>query len=410
MTDGFEGDDCLDDGIIRDKNGNFWILTSDKVVKFEPSRLRVNKTPPVLHYTGFYFKNDSLQWKSVVSQGFYYGLPAQINLNYRQKSIKITFAGISMTNPEKVTYRYRLSGFSKEWSQPGKERSVAFENLPRGKYTFELTAANADGVYSPQPLRLDFKIVPAFWQTTIFLVLVIILFIGINALTTWFWFKRRQLRIAKDQKLKSELSRLQMSSVLNQFDKHFTFNVISSIGSLIMKENREAAYEYITKFSMMLRSVLSDGSLIIIPLSDEIDFVEHYCELQKLRFKERFSYSVNISGNVDRSRKIPKMTIQTFVENSVKHGIEHKPEGGNVDVEVSKEDSVLQIIVRAAALELETAGTGKGLKIINEIFDMMNKTNRSRSMIELTDLGNDGVPLGTEVRITIPDDFSYDSF
>ncbi len=415
-TDGFEGDDCLDNGIIRDKNGNFWILTSDMVVKFNPGRLQVNKLPPILHLTGIFYKNDSLQWKPVIKQGFYYGLPQQISFCLRWKSLKITFTGISTTNPEKVTYRYRLSGFNEEWSQPVRERSVTYEKLPPGKFIFELTAANADGIQTPEPLRLAFRNVPVFWQTPLFLIIMIVMVIGINILGTWYLFKSRQARIAKEQKLKLEVMRIQVKSILKQFDAHFTFNVISSIGSLIMKEDRKAAYEYIAKFSGMLRSVLNADGYATIPLSKELDFVRNYLELQKLRFKERLSYSVTVHENVDDNLEIPKLGIQLFVENSIKHGIEHKIEGGRVDVEVLKNDSNLNLMIRdngigrAAAMKIQTGGTGQSIRIISAIIEKMNKANKNKACIDIIDLEKEGIPSGTEVRIIIPDNYDYNNF
>jgi LytS/YehU family sensor histidine kinase len=216
------------------------------------------------------------------------------------------------------------------------------------------------------------------------------------------------------EKLRSELSHMQMSSVLRQFDPHFTFNVISSVGSLIMKGDKETAYEYITKLSGLLRTVLSDGSLIIKPLSVELDFVRKYCDLQKLRFKGRFDYSIIFDQTIDLQREIPKMTIQTFVENSIKHGFEDRKEGGRVDIRIRHSDDNLEIRVtdngvgRISAEGKMTRGTGNGLKIIMELFQVMNENNSLKSSVVITDLEDNNTPSGTEVTITIPDNFRFE--
>jgi ligand-binding sensor domain-containing protein len=414
-TDGFNGDDCLDNGIIRDMDGNFWINTSTSVVKLEPSRLRINPVPPVLNFTGVYFKTDSLDWVPATKQGFYYRNPTDINLNPKHRTIKISYSGISTTNPEKVTYRYRLTGFNEKWSLPVKEREVIYENLPHGRYRFELTASNADGISTEKPVSIEFRLLPFFWQTPLFIILATLLFIVVNFVITKYVIRKRHERQADEQKLKSELAHLQMSSVLAQFNPHFTFNVISSVGSLIMKEKKDSAYEYITRLSGLLRSVLNDGSIIVKPLADELDFVISYCELQKLRFKDRLNYSINVGRDVDKTRMIPKMTIQTFVENSIKHGIEHRREGGRVDIQVIKKDSCLEILIvddgigRESAFKYRSSGTGHGLKTITDIFDMMNKFNKSHAGVHITDLPKEGPVTGTRVRIVIPDDYHFDN-
>ena len=412
-TDGFSGDDCLDNGIIRDKEGNFWINTSTRVVKFEPSKLRINRTPPLVNITGIFYKTDSLDWAPATRTGFYYGIPPDINLDWHHRTIRITYTGISTTNPEKVTYRYRLIGLNEKWSQNVKERSVIYENLPHGKYRFELAAANADGITTEKPVGFEFRIPPPFWQTPLFIVLASMAFVSVNYLTTRSIIRKRHERQADDQRLKSELAHLQMNSILRQFDPHFTFNVISSVGSLIMKEKRDSAYEYITRLSGLLRSVLNDRSIIVKPLSDELEFVKSYCELQKLRFKERLNYTINVSRDVDMTRTIPKMTIQTFVENSIKHGIEHRREGGRVDIEVFKNNSGLEIIIsddgigRESALQHQTSGMGQGLRTIADIFELINKVNKVQAEVIITDLRDEGHS-GTRVRILIPDAYHFD--
>jgi hypothetical protein len=413
-TDGFIGSDCLDNGIVKDEHGRYWILTAGKTIIFEPSKLKINPLPPRLNITGFYYLTDSLVWKEVEELQFYYKIPENIELNRFHNKLQIAFNGISTTNPEKVKLQYRLTGFDERWSDPSANRSVFYEKLPPGQYEFQLRGFNADGVESTAPLSLKFRIVPAFWQTTLFMIVAALLILAAAVIVTVYLMKKLQDKKSEREKLKSELSHLQMSSVLRQFDPHFTFNVISSVGSLIMKGEKEIAYEYITKLSGLLRTVLSDGSLIIKPLSVEIDFVRKYCDLQKLRFKGRFAYDIFIGENIDLQREIPKMTIQTFVENSIKHGLENRKEGGRVDIRIQHFGNDLEIKVtdngigRISAAKHLTGGTGNGLKILSGLFQVMNENNAAKSSVEITDLEDSSGPSGTEVRIIIPDNFRFE--
>jgi sensor histidine kinase YesM len=181
-----------------------------------------------------------------------------------------------------------------------------------------------------------------------------------------------------------------------------------------MKGDKETAYEYITKLSGLLRTVLSDGSLIIKPLSVELDFVRKYCDLQKLRFKGRFDYNIFIDRNIDLQREVPKMTIQTFVENSIKHGFEDRREGGRVDIKIQHPGDKLEICVtdngigRLSAAKMMTGGTGNGLKIIMGLFNVMNENNVLKSSVVITDLENNSIPSGTEVMIKIPDNYRFE--
>jgi len=413
-NDGFEGKDCLDNGIIRDKSGKFWILTSSGVVVFDPDKLKINSKPPVLRLTGFYYQTDSLTWEPIDSSNFFYKIPDDIVLDRNQNKVQITFSGISFTNPENVRLQYRLIGFDSHWSLPLNKRFVIYEKLPPGNYSFQVRGKNADGIETSEPLIIQFRILPAFWETNLFFISSVILVIALSVIITLNIMRRRQRKQREEEKLRSELSSLQMSSVLKQFDPHFSFNVISSVGSLIMKGEKELAYDYIIKLSALLRTLLSDGSLIFRSLSDEIDFVRRYCELQKLRFKDRFDFKIVISENVDLHREIPKMIIQTFVENAIKHGFENRIEGGRVVIDINKTDIATEISIidngigRDAALKSNSMGTGQGVNLINGIFGLMNVYNSGKSTVEITDIQQNGTPTGTRVSIKIPDGYRFE--
>jgi len=413
-TNGFQGSDCIDNGIVKDIHGKIWILTSDKVIRFDPHQLKENRNHPLLNFTGFYYLNESRHWIPFDSTQLFYRSPENMKISRFQNNIRINFTGISTTNPEKVRYRYRLIGYDDKWSLPSEERFALYERLAPGNYNFQVSAINADGIVSEQTLDLKFRISPAIWQTKFAIILFILIFITLSGLLPFFIIKHNHKKRIEIEKQKAELSRLQMSSVLKQFDPHFTFNVISSVGSMIMKGEKEAAYEYITKLSSLLRTILSDGSLIIGPLSDEVDFVRKYCELQKLRFKERFGFEIIIGGDVNLFREIPKMTIQTFVENAIKHGFENRNAGGSVKVVISNSDNSLIIIVTDDGIGLKEAskqqpnGTGSGIRIVRNLFDLMNRTNYTRATIEIADIVKDGKTAGTEVNIVIPHEYNFE--
>lgn len=415
-TYGFPGSECLDNGIIKDKEGIYWILTSGKAVVLDARKLRINKYPPKISVTDIEYEADSLEWKSLQMPDLFYSRQNEIRINRRQNNLKFRFTGISTTNPVKVMYQSRLIGVENIWSGKNYEREVVYKNLKPGEYDFQLKAINSDGIETSEIYSLKFKIIPDFWQTLPFKAFVTFSVIMLIVLLTRWITKRNISKKNEETRLKNELSHLQMNSVVRQFDPHFTFNAISSVGSLIMKGEKETAYNYILKLSGLLRTVLSDGSIIVRPLSEEIDFVRRYCELQKLRFKERLTFIFDIGENINLQRLVPKMTIQTFVENSIKHGIGNRIEGGKIVIRIRKINDYIEITItdngigRKAAGSFATKGGGIGLKTINNIFDFMNRFNRTKSRIEIIDLiDGENAAEGTVVHIDIPDDYTFES-
>ncbi len=207
---------------------------------------------------------------------------------------------------------------------------------------------------------------------------------------------------------------MQLSAVISQLDPHFTFNAVSSIGSLIMKGEKEKAYTYLLKLSGLLRSVLTDSSQMVKPIKEEVEFVTRFLELQKLRYGNRFDYSVTVAEDVDQNILVPKMVLQSIVENAVKHGIENLKDKGMIEVIVHNVKNGNEFVVRdngigrKAASELNSDGAGLGLKNIISSMEMLNKANKVKGTLTITDLYDNGKPSGTEVRGFIPTNYIFD--
>ncbi|MGB5893640.1 MAG: histidine kinase, partial [Ignavibacteriaceae bacterium] len=124
----------------------------------------------------------------------------------------------------------------------------------------------------------------------------------------------------------------------------FMFNAMNSIRSLI-EEDPDSAKVALTKLSNILRYSLKMERAESVLLSEEIDAVKDYLDLEKMRFEERLKYSINFSSEAGRV-EIPPMMIQTLVENGIKHGISKKTEGGEILIDSKVENSDLLIEIR----------------------------------------------------------------
>jgi len=411
---GFTGNDCQDNGIVRDADGKWWILSSDKLISIDPDKIVKNTHPPMNHITLVEVPGDTSGWVTALDSSLYYEKTSRYNIRGRQNSIRISYTGISTRNPDDVTYVYRMRGLDDNWSGRTKERSVMFSDIPPGNYIFEVSAINSDGVVSEEPDRLEIEVVPTFLQSLLarimltLLILTLIVFLSLQIRKN---VLERRVEAARQQ---AESYRLQLNSVIKQFDPHFTFNAVTSVGALIMKGEKEQAYNYFIKLSNLLRSIISDSTALLKPLEQELDFVTRYCELQKLRFGSRFEYSIAVSDDVDMKTPVPKMIIQSFAENAVKHGLENKKGQGVLEILIENMAEGIELTVRdngigrAAAARLRTDGAGTGLKNIESIIETMNKVNRGKIAFTLTDLYNDGAASGTEVKVFLPRNYSFD--
>lgn len=410
-AEGFQGIDCGQNGCLKDSKGRYWIASANMVSRFNPKSLKVNANAPRLYLKRLEVMNDSLIWQihTTLSQS-----TPKTSLNYRQTNIRISYTAISTTNPERVVYRYRLKGNQEIWSPPTTERIATFTNLKAGHYTFEIEAANADGVWTSQPTSCEIVIHPTFWQIWWVKLIGVLLFAAFVSGLVLSIYKRRQQAKNEQEKLALEYSKLQMGTILNQFDPHFTFNVISSVGAYILTGEPESAYRYLTKLASLLRMALGGSDSLVKPLAKELEFIDNYCDIQKLRFGERFRHVIEISPLANLDCKVPKMLIQTFVENAIKHGIEPKPNGGTVTISVLQDENAVRIVVsddgigREAAAKHNTYGTRSGTRITGQLLELMNQRNNQPITITTSDLYDHlRQAAGTSVTIVIPANYRY---
>ena len=232
---GYNGNDCQDNGIVKDANGGWWLLTSDKLIRFFPERIKKNTNPPLTHITSVEIPGAASGWASVLDSSLFYHSGNSVRVSGRTNDVKINFTGISTRYPEDITYQYRLPRLHDDWSPKTAEQSVTLTDLPPGKYTFELNAYNADGEGTPDPQTLMIDVVPAFFQKLSIKIAATIMAVALIAFLS-FQIRRRiiEKRLLTAHQ-KAESYKMQLSAVVSQLDPHFTFNAISSVGSLIMK-------------------------------------------------------------------------------------------------------------------------------------------------------------------------------
>jgi two-component sensor histidine kinase len=407
---GFLASECGQNGAFTDSKGYVWIAGTDRVVKFDPRIVKINQNPPKTYFKELSYINPKMKKITL-----YDNVSDNFKLKYNQKNIRIDYGAISTTAPQKVKFKYMLEGYDLTWSEANDQQFVVYTNLPPKKYLFKVKACNEDGIWSQQPTEIAFYIKPAYWQTWWFKSLVAIIIISIIIIAVNHIFKNKRKQIQRKYESEKKIKELQLKALKGQIDPHFTFNAINAISSLIYREERKLAYHYFTKFAQLIRSVLLSSNNITRSLQDEIHFIENYLEIEKFRFKDKFEYYIEVDKDVDKNIQIPQMLIQTYVENSIKHGIMHLNNNGVLIIQVHYDQNnniMISItdngIGREKASKISAKGAGLGISIMNQFFELYNSVNSNKIKCEIIDLYDDnGNANGTKVKIFFPKDFKY---
>jgi len=218
---------------------------------------------------------------------------------------------------------------------------------------------------------------------------------------------------SKEFILKQKISETEMQVLRAQMNPHFIFNCLSSINSFILKNETEAASDYLTKFSRLIRMVLNNSQRQEISLEDELEMLKLYLYMERLRFKNNFTYHIHISENIEPdSIFIPPLLLQPFAENAIWHGLMHKQENGLLKIEIEKEDNMLVCVIsdngigREAAIALHSKSAIKeksmGMHITKERLSHLNGHLSEKTYFEINDLKDrGGNASGTSVRLKI---------
>ena len=226
--------------------------------------------------------------------------------------------------------------------------------------------------------------------------------------------KNENLRNEKKQaSLQSQATELEMQALRAQMNPHFIFNSLNSINRFILQNNKIQASEYLTKFSKLIRLILQNSQAALIPLENELKSLELYLDLEAVRFNHHFDYKISVSKNLDiTALNVPPLMIQPYAENAIWHGLMHKEEKGQLDIEVDLEGDLLLIKIKdngigrtqASTLASKSATRNKsmGLKITADRLAML-QSDSNHSSITINDLVHaNGSAAGTEVILKIP--------
>lgn len=232
-------------------------------------------------------------------------------------------------------------------------------------------------------------------------------FIVLALITAIFRIQRYRLEIKLETERK--IAGLQMKAIKNQVDPHFTLNILNAIGSLYANEKDRGKADYIFgKYAKLIRQTVISSDKIIVPLSDELDFIRNYLDLEKFRRDDSFSYSIETDQGIDSLLKVPRMLIYTFVENAAKYGISNRSQKGNIKIAVCKNGSVCLISVEDNGPGLQTNGdsnhgTGKGLVIVRDLIELYFRLEKIKISYTLENkIGPDGNISGTLATIIFP--------
>jgi len=186
----------------------------------------------------------------------------------------------------------------------------------------------------------------------------------------------------------------QLASIESRVQPHFLFNTLNSIAALV-HDDPAGAERMTGQLAALLRSALDSTATPLVTLDDELRVVRAYLDIERVRFGDRLRYSVAL-GEGTAQQLVPRMALQTLVENSVKYAVSPRPRGGSIVVRASSDNGRVRVSVEDDGPGFDAAHRlpGHGLDLLTGRLAMLYGDRAS--------LGVDSHPGSTTVTIDVP--------
>lgn len=208
------------------------------------------------------------------------------------------------------------------------------------------------------------------------------------------YYRKRNADAQKQEaEFDATVSDTELKALRAQMNPHFIFNALNSINDFISKNDADSASHYLTKFAKIMRQILENSTQNEIPLDEDLKILDLYLQIENMRLKNKFTYSIIVDDDVDVvNTLIPPLILQPFIENSIWHGISKKDTTGHIQINIKKENNMLVCIVddngvgrKFHAPDQKSEKKALGTNITKSRIDIINKKKNSNGTVTLID-------------------------
>ncbi|MBK7810822.1 MAG: histidine kinase [Saprospiraceae bacterium] len=346
---------------IESDQGNVLVLGSSPTFKSENGEI------VFAHSKGFSIINQSYSQRMmrdsvyftclmvnhvIFDQDSFLQMADELRIDYADQNIKIGFSTLNYWKSSSTEYLIFISGIHRDWESLGNKSEIVLRGLAPGRYQLNVKAIDKNTLQETPVSKFRIYIEPPFYRSWWFIVTIFGLFISIlYKLVKW-----RQSELLKLEQLKSshykqeleveqqkrevdkirqEMTEVQLSALRSQMNPHFIFNSLNSINHFIIKNDIHTASDYLTKFAKLIRLILDNSKNEEISLAREIDTLKLYLLIESVRLNNKFSYEINIDKNIyPELILVTPTTLQPFVENAIWHGLMHLQSQGTLVIDI----------------------------------------------------------------------------
>lgn len=433
LSDGLQSKEFLYQSFYKSQNGEFFFGGINGFNVFYPNKIQNNPNATPVVFTDFQIFNRSISISEKTqnnSDTFYLNqhisFTKELNLNYKQSSFSLEFAGLNYSISQKNQYQYRLENYEKNWIDAQNRRFVTYSNLPSGKYIFKVRASNNDGVWDENFSAININISPAPWKTWWAYLIYVFLILGLLGLIFWFLLYRERL----NNQIKLEQIEREKIQEIDQVKSRFFANISHEfrtpltliLSPLKQLQNKNFRGDIQNQYNLMSRNAekllqlinqildltkLESGKMKLqASIGNLPNFLKRLTDaFQNLAAEKEIDLTFQNSppsGGLGGEFYFDPEKLEQILYNLISNAIKHTPKKGKISLILKENKKHFEILVKDSG-----AGIPKNLqdKIFNRFYQVQDSRVESQSgtgvglalVIELVELHHGKISLESEI-------------
>ncbi|HEV2437742.1 MAG TPA: two-component regulator propeller domain-containing protein [Verrucomicrobiae bacterium] len=354
INDGMPTIECsegLQPAGCKTADGRLWFPTSKGLVSVNPLDVQTNPLPPPVQIEAVLMDDHPVPSEST-------NVPIVIAPGRHR--FEFQYTGLSFVDPEKVQFKCRLNGFEADWVSVGTKRTVNYNYIPPGNYSFQVIACNNDGVWNETGASIPFTVLPFFWQTLWFRVLAWVAIVTASGGLVWFDTRRRMHRklerLEWQRAVEHERARI-AHDIHDDLGAHLTRISMLSESARAELDNPEraaAGLNQIYDTARDLTRAMDEIVWAVNPRHDTLEGLASYLE----KFAQDLLAAADIRCRLDMPMELPPWRLTADVRHNL--FLAFKEALHNVVKHSAASETYIRLAVGTASFELIVEDNGRG--------------------------------------------------
>jgi ligand-binding sensor domain-containing protein/signal transduction histidine kinase len=376
--------------VVVDMLGRIWFSTSRGLSVVDPAQVADTSAPAIVHV------------EEVTADGSGVDLHGAVRIPGARQRVTFSYAGLSLSVPERVRYRYKLDGFDQDWSEPIATREAVYTNLGPGSYRFRVMASNSDGFWNGSESTVQFEIEPVFWQTWWFR-LSCVLVVGLAILA---FYRLRLHRLMSQLNVRFEERLAERTRIAQDLHDTLLQGFLSASMQLHVANDQlpadAPAKPHVSRVLVLMGQVIEEGRNAVRGLRSNgngaFNLEEAFSRIrQELANPDQIGFRVIVEGSPRPLHPVIRDEVYRISREALVNAFRHS-RANSIEVEVEYLDNRLRILVRddGCGIDSEVLLTGRedhwGLSGMRERAERIGAQLKVRSR----------VAAGTEVELSVP--------